>query len=533
MIARNEERMLPACLASVRGLVDEVVLVDTGSTDATRELATGLGARVYQRPWDDDFAAPRNLAIERAVGDWILVLDADERLAPGGARAIRRAMKRSDLDLGLLRLHNASRLDATDAEILGATARLGEASHVPRLLRHTSDLRYQGLVHESVAEWVAARGLRLDAVDADILHLGGAPALREALGKSARNVALLEKRCRLEPGSVVPLGYLAMEHWDAGRVEEARALASRGWDLLEAQPRYHSAHLVGAVRGFCQVRAGDGPGLAETVARMVEREGPRRDFAFLGAVAVELGALRQPGPGRRAALEAALRAYREVMGATYPPEERTFVAGATTWSARIRAGTLLLQLGRPDEALGEFGAALDQVPGSDEAVLGAAEASLDRGDVGAATSRLGPLLERGHARPDGWLLAAAASIQATGSLDGAAGLLARARALEATGWIAAHRAGRLRAIDSPLQPDPSSELLAALMERRPVPAEAVGATIGEGRLRAVAQTLLRTGRAGLLEPLLSPAAAEASPGLPERVRALLEELDGPSRGAGA
>ncbi len=58
MIARDEERMLPGCLDSVKGLVDEVVLVDTGSRDATREIAEGRGARVYARDWDDDFATP-------------------------------------------------------------------------------------------------------------------------------------------------------------------------------------------------------------------------------------------------------------------------------------------------------------------------------------------------------------------------------------------------------------------------------------------------------------------------------------------
>jgi tetratricopeptide (TPR) repeat protein len=524
LIARNEERLLPACLDSVKGLVDEIVVVDTGSTDETPTVAARRGARVYHRPWDDDFAAPRNLAIERSTGDWILVLDADERLAPGGAPAIRRAMKRADLDLGMLRLHNASRCDAPAAEILAGRARMGEVYHVPRLLRHTPDLRYLGVIHEDVAEWLAARGMRLDIVEADILHLGGAPALRDSLGKRARNVALLEKRCRLEPGSIVPIGYLAMEHWDAGQVDQARALSDLGWEMMASQPRHRSAYLVGAVRAFCLVRDGDGLGLEETVARMVEREGERRDFAFLGAVAVELRAQAEAGPRRRAALERALKAYREVLARDYGPEERSFIDGATSWSARVRAGTLLLQLGRPGEALDDFGAALAEAPDSEEALLGAAEADLDRGDPAAALARLGPLLDASHARPDGWMLAAAASIQVTGSLEEASGLLARARAVEGQGWLARHRAERLRAMVAPRRPGLPSELLAALMERRPIPAEAVGVQVGEAMLRAVAQNMVRTGRAGLLEPLLSPAADEVSPGLPTRLRTILEEM---------
>lgn len=83
IIVRDEETMLPACLASVAGVVDEIVLVDTGSRDGTLALARAAGARVFEQPWSDDFSAPRNLAIAESRGDWVLVLDADERLTRG------------------------------------------------------------------------------------------------------------------------------------------------------------------------------------------------------------------------------------------------------------------------------------------------------------------------------------------------------------------------------------------------------------------------------------------------------------------
>ena len=75
MIAKNEEQWIGQAIESVKGLVHEVILVDTGSTDATVEIAKGLGAKVFFRAWDDDFSAPRNLSIQLACGDWILVLD--------------------------------------------------------------------------------------------------------------------------------------------------------------------------------------------------------------------------------------------------------------------------------------------------------------------------------------------------------------------------------------------------------------------------------------------------------------------------
>jgi glycosyltransferase involved in cell wall biosynthesis len=81
LITRNEERDLPACLASLRGVADEIVLVDSGSTDRTRDIARAAGARVFERAWEG-FGPQKQFALEQATGDWVLNLDADEGLSP-------------------------------------------------------------------------------------------------------------------------------------------------------------------------------------------------------------------------------------------------------------------------------------------------------------------------------------------------------------------------------------------------------------------------------------------------------------------
>jgi glycosyltransferase involved in cell wall biosynthesis len=81
LIAKNEAANLPACLHSAAGLVDEIIVVDTGSTDRTKEVAAGLGARVFDFAWCDSFAAARNESLHHATGDWILWLEADEHNA--------------------------------------------------------------------------------------------------------------------------------------------------------------------------------------------------------------------------------------------------------------------------------------------------------------------------------------------------------------------------------------------------------------------------------------------------------------------
>ena len=90
VIARDEERRLPECLESL-AFCDEVVVVDSGSRDRTREIAAAAGARVYENPWRG-FAVQRNVALDRASGDWVLEIDADERVSPELAREVRELL---------------------------------------------------------------------------------------------------------------------------------------------------------------------------------------------------------------------------------------------------------------------------------------------------------------------------------------------------------------------------------------------------------------------------------------------------------
>ena len=120
MIVRNEERFLPGCLESVRGLVDEIIVVDTGSTDRTAEIARSFGARVFDFEWRDDFSAARNESLRHAGSDWILYLDADERIDCGGIdNCIRAAAAHPDFDAFSVLIrnfrHTASERPAFDA----------------------------------------------------------------------------------------------------------------------------------------------------------------------------------------------------------------------------------------------------------------------------------------------------------------------------------------------------------------------------------------------------------------------------------
>src|SRR5436305_12332456 len=94
LIVRNEQDNLPRCLNSLRGVVDDLIVVDTGSTDGTVEIAEQFGARVFHFPWCDDFAAARNESLSHVESDWIMWIDADDELVQSQPRALRELCAR-------------------------------------------------------------------------------------------------------------------------------------------------------------------------------------------------------------------------------------------------------------------------------------------------------------------------------------------------------------------------------------------------------------------------------------------------------
>lgn len=183
LITRDEEKHLGPCLESVRGTVDEIIVVDTGSTDRTVDIARAHGAQVVNHRWQDDFAAARNVGLEQARGEWILYIDADERFFVDGDLAA--ALRDPRAVAGLVRFRAASTL----------TPYLEY-----RLFRNRSDVRFRGAMHETmvpdVEHIMAAEGLLAVPVPASIEHLGYDGDQR---AKHERNLPMLERAVRADP----------------------------------------------------------------------------------------------------------------------------------------------------------------------------------------------------------------------------------------------------------------------------------------------------------------------------------------------
>ncbi len=221
LITKNEAERLPACLGSVRDLADELVVVDTGSTDDTVAIARSLGAKVYEFAWCDDFAAARNASLRYATGTWVLVLDADEVLEPAAIPPLRRLMDAPDcLAVTLLRWE------------VGATQ--APYSVLARLFRRHGDVVFEGIYHESVdraLERLCAREphWRLVHLPVPALRHGGyQPDVLKARQKSQFAARLMQKHLDRFPNDAYMLAKLGALHAAEGDLDRGIELLERG-----------------------------------------------------------------------------------------------------------------------------------------------------------------------------------------------------------------------------------------------------------------------------------------------------------------
>jgi tetratricopeptide (TPR) repeat protein len=227
LITKNEERFLGQCLESVRELASQIVVVDTGSTDSTRDIATRHGAEVHAFDWCEDFSAARNAALERATGDWVLFLDADEELLPDQRKKLLMLLEdRSAIAFRLPMIDEGHEEEGV--------------SYVPRLFRNAPGLFHVGRVHEQVFSSVEVRrqewGLENKFGDATLLHHGYTREMVKSRDKVARNLRLLQKALAELPGEANLLMNLGLELVRAGRLRDGLEQYDAAFRALSALP---------------------------------------------------------------------------------------------------------------------------------------------------------------------------------------------------------------------------------------------------------------------------------------------------------
>src|SRR5579871_524365 len=207
LIVRNEEKFLAGCLDSLVGFADEIVVVDTGSTDATPRIATDRGIVVHSFPWVDDFSAARNRALDLATGRWILYIDADERVRSGVDNVRSRLLDPRYLAFQVL-----------------LTPKQGVTPYwILRLWRNHPSIRFRGIVHENIwpalAEFKNAFGGKIRNVRLELEHFGYEGDLAF---KNDRYLPLLERSLKLDPERIYCWCHLATIQMQLGNTEAAQ-----------------------------------------------------------------------------------------------------------------------------------------------------------------------------------------------------------------------------------------------------------------------------------------------------------------------
>ena len=254
MIVRNEEATLGRCLESVRPIVDEIVVVDTGSSDRTLEIAKSFGARIRQIEWQDDFSAARNVSLQMATGDWILVLDADEVIPAAELQRLRAAVDKPFADAYRMTTRNyqpqptgMGARSVTDEYLEERGMKFWVPTTKIRLFRRKEGVRFEGAVHELVERSVEKLGMNVADLTVPVLHFGDVSKRRDPdryLEVARRKVAERPD----DPKAYFELGTVLNK---LRKFEESVEVLTKGLELIEAghTAPYAQPELFYAARG--------------------------------------------------------------------------------------------------------------------------------------------------------------------------------------------------------------------------------------------------------------------------------------------
>jgi len=439
MIVKDEEEMLPGCLEAARETVDEIVVVDTGSTDRTVEIAEAFGAKVVSFPWNGSFADARNVSLAHATGDWIVYLDADEHLFPEDAPLLRDLLGRTWREGFYL----------VETNYTGGDEAGHAVTHMAlRVFRNRPQYRFEGRIHEQKTQTMPIYlPERFETTTIRLRHFGYLKNRLVAKDKSSRNIELLEQERREAPSPFNSFN-LGSEHMALGAWEEARRHLDEAWAKARelqswqgipyvpllvqrvAQARREAGDLAAArtaveeglaafpdhtdlafEKALCARDDGDHVQAAALAERCLGMgDAPARYAATVGtgshlALAL-LGDIRrlQDRSGEAEQLyRRALAEHPDFVGPILPlvgvmlgrgatPDEVAAVVPAGKPSAMLLLATGCYEAGRPEAAEAWFRAVLERQPGNGVARVGLVESLLSqrRYEDAAAEARLEP-----------------------------------------------------------------------------------------------------------------------------------------------
>ncbi|MEK4363350.1 glycosyltransferase family 2 protein [Paenibacillus sp. FSL M8-0212] len=347
MIVKDEAVSLQRCLNAVRDVVDEIIVVDTGSIDDTTEIARLHGAVVIRTEWNGDFSEARNLSLAAATKPWILVLDADEVW-----------VQTPQMKAELVQLLAANRDDVWGywiqvTSLLGVSGEERVTDAVCRLFRNDPRIAFQGRIHEEIASSIMAlapQGVLHSGLE--VIHYGYLEQAITAKNKGARNMQLIRSALNQEGDQPELLYALAAEWFQQAKYDEALRLLQPLLAQLTPECGYHSDLVLKTAYAWREI------GSPERALAVVEAWAPvYDDFPDL----LELGAVLELDQGRE---DVALNWLKQAKSAASTASRYTSVSGAGTYRSLTLEGMAHERAGRWAEAEAAYTAALSMQPGS-------------------------------------------------------------------------------------------------------------------------------------------------------------------------
>ncbi len=292
MIVKNEERCIERSLQSLQGLADELIIVDTGSTDTTVALSQRFTKNIFHFSWNDDFSAARNFALSKATSEWILVLDADEMIAREDQQKIKQLIenkstsayflhqKEYTYDTTLTGFHYCTEKDAYNKDYLGFVV----VENAIRLFRRDKDFFFSWKIHESAALSLEKKGIIPLDSGIFIHHYKQEKGKDAQHQKMLRYLAIGEEQCQETPTLAKPWYEVGLIYYALGRYNDAITAFQK---VISLAPQEHRAYYK---LGRCFVKVGRFADAHAAFERYLTFDSQNSDvYGELGLLAIKRG----------------------------------------------------------------------------------------------------------------------------------------------------------------------------------------------------------------------------------------------------
>ena len=330
MIVKNEERVLGDCLTSIKPWVNEIIVVDTGSTDRTPEIAKEHGAKVFHSPWQDDFSQARNVSISHATGDWILWMDADDTIPEECGRALHDTVLVAEAKTGgiLMQVHIPPAKGESGFTVV---------DHV-KLFRNLPEIRFEGRIHEQLLEQIYRTGGVIERSNLYVVHSGYDYSPEGQKHKRERDLRILEKDLADRPDHPFVLFNIGMTAFHMKEFPKAKEALERCLRL--SKPNESTVRKVYAMLAGCELETGNLTGAKERIEQGLKLFPKDPELLFRsGIIYHECGDL-----------QTAEQSYLKLLTDREVGHIDSIDVSMTSWKAHHNLGVIYKDLGRHEEA---------------------------------------------------------------------------------------------------------------------------------------------------------------------------------------